>query len=292
VSATIGKVVLHELLTVQAHKTITSLIDLRIISGAGLTELLDTELEEVLVGSLVVVGTEGSLEIRIFAEVELKVEDFRAGTALLDTILMPVLVELGIVVVESILKIRILVVIEVGIEDQVLRVASDGGVGDSAEAHGSHETTAVTLVDEVPDHLTRREGVEPWVNSLVDLRVIERAGLTELVDTELEVVLVGSLVVVGTEGSLEIRVLAEVELEIKNGRAGTALLDTILMPVLVELGIIVVESSLKIRILVVIEIGIEDDLLHVHGGIGGNTSQHHFCKGFIQLIKHLVGNSQ
>jgi len=292
VSATIGKVVLHKLETVHAHKTITSLIDLRIISGAGLTELLDTILEEVLVGSLVVVGTEGSLEIRIFAEVELKVEDFRAGTALLDTILMPVLVELGIVVVESILKIRILVVIEVGIEDQVLRVASDGGVGDSAEAHGSHETTAVTLVDEVPDHLTRREGVEPWVNSLVDLRVIERAGLTELVDTELEEVLVGSLVVVGTEGSLEIRVLAEVELEIKNGRAGTALLDTILMPVLVELGIIVVESSLKIRILVVIEIGIEDDLLHVHGGIGGNTSQHHFCKGFIQLIKHLVGNSQ
>jgi len=286
VSATIGKVVLHKLHAVHAHKTITSLIDLRIISGAGLTELLDTILEEVLVSSLVVVGTEGSLEVRIFAEVELKVEDFRAGTALLDTILMPVLVEFGIVVVESILEIRILVVIEVGIEDHLLGVASDGGEGDTAEAHGGHETVAVTLVHEVPQHLTRRETVEPWVNSLVDLRIIERAGLTELIDTILEEVLVSSLVVVCTEGSLEIRVFAEVELKIKDSRAGTAFLDTILMPVLVELGIVVVESILEVRILVVIEVSIEDNLLHVHGGIGGNTSQHHFRKGFIQLISN------
>jgi len=288
---TIAKVVLKKLLTVHAHKTITRLVDLRIISGAGLTELLDTILEEVVVG-LSVITTEGSLEVRIFAEVELKVEDFRAGTALLDTILMPVLVEFGIVVVESILEIRILVVIEVGIEDHLLGVASDGGEGDSAEAHGGHETVAVTLVDEVPDHLTRRKAVEPWVDSLVDLRVIERAGLTELIDTELEEVLVGSLVVGGTEGSLEIGVLAEVELKIKNGRACTALLDTELVPVLVESGIVVVESILKIRILVVIEIGIKDDLLHVHGGIRGNTSQHHFRKGFYSVNQHLGGNSQ
>jgi len=275
---TIAKVVLKKLLTVHAHKTITRLVDLRIISGAGLTELLDTILEEVVVG-LSVITTEGSLEVRIFAEVELKVEDFRAGTALLDTILVPVVEELGVVVVESILEIRILVVIEVGIEDHVLRIASERGEGDTAEAHGGHETCTVTLVEEVPDHLTRSEGVEPWVEALVSIGVVKRAGLTELIDTVLEEVVVG-LSVITTESSLEIRVLAEVELKVKDGRACTALLDTELVPVLVEFGIVVVESILEVRILVVIEISIEDNLFHVHGSIRGNTSQHHFRKGF------------
>jgi len=282
VEAAIAHVVLEELHGAETSQAITSLVDLRIVGGAGLTHLLQTVFEEVLVG-LLVIRTESLLEVRVLAEVELEIKNLRAGTALTNTVLMPVLVETSIVVVESILEIRILVVIEVGVEDQLLSVGN-GAVLDSSEAHAGHQTLRITLVLEVPEELTRSEGREPWVAGLVDLRVIDRAGLTHLLQTVFEEVLV-DLLVIRTESLLEVRVLFEVELEIKNARAGTALTNTVLMPVLVETSIVVVESILEIRILVVIEISIEHDLLHVHGTIGGNTSQHHFRKGLINSIK-------
>jgi len=279
VHTTIAKVVLKELLRAETHEAIASLVDLRIIGGAGLAHLLDTILEEVVVG-LGVVLAESPLEVGVLGEVELKVEDLRAGTALLDTVLVPVVVEFSIVVVEGVLEVRILVVIEVGVEDKFVDIANNATVVDGREAHSGHQTLRIALVLEVPEELAGREAGEPWVHVLVDLRVIDGAGLTELVDTVLEEVVVG-LGVVLAESLLEIGVLAEVELEVKDGRACAALLDTVLVPVVVEFSIVVVESILKIRILVVIEIRIEHDLLHVHGTIRGNTSQHHFRKGFI-----------
>jgi len=282
VLTTIAHVVLKELLAVEGLETIASLIDLRIIGCAGLTELLDTILEEVLV-ELLVVSSESLLEVRISVEVELEIKNLRAGTALTDTILMPVLVETSIVMIEGLLEVRILVVIEVRIEDKILHVGTSS-VGDGGEAHSGHQALRITLVLEVPEHLVRSKVGEPWVEALVGLRIIKSAGLTELLDTILEEVLV-DLLVVSAESLLEVRISVEVELEIKNSRASTALTDTILMPVLVETSIVMIEGLLEVRISVVIEIRIEHNLLHVHGGIRGNTSQHHFRKG-LQVIKH------
>jgi hypothetical protein len=292
VRTTIGEEVVKELMTITSSETITSLVDLGVPGRAGLTELLDTILEEVLVGTLVVVSTESLLEIRPLSKVELEVKDFRAGTALLDTILMPVMVELAIVVMESVLEVRILVVIEISIEDNFLQVSGKRRVGNSGEAHVCHQALRITLVLEVPEGLTRSEVVEPWVASSVNLRVVLRAGLTELVDTILEEVMV-NLGVVSTEGLLKIRVLAEVVLKVEDRGACTTLLDTILMPMVMELAIVMVESILEIRILVVIEVCIEDNIFHVaHGSISWYHIQHHFRKRFSINIKDLIGKSR
>jgi len=281
VETTIGQEVVHELLGVKTSKTIASLVDLRIKDRAGLTHFLQAVLEEVLVSSLVVGGTKGLLKVRVLAKVELAIIDIRAGTALLDTILMPVVTKLGSITVEGVLEIRILVVVELGIEDQVLGVGNSHGANrDGSEAHSGNQTLRIALVLEVPDELLGSESIEPWVAGLVDLRVEQGAGLTVLVDAELEEVLVSSLVVGSTKSLLKVRVLAKVELAVIDNRAGTALLDTILMPVVMKLGSITVEGVLEIRVLVVVELGVEDSILHVaKGTLGRNTSQdhlHHF----------------
>jgi len=288
--ATIAQVVLNELLWVHAHQAITSLVDLRIVGRAGLTHLVHTILEEVMI-DLSEIPSEGSLKIGIVVKVELKIKNIRAGTTLLDTILMPVMVELGLIVMESSLKIRILVVIEISIEDHLLGITGRSSIANLSEAHIGHQALREALVLEVPEELTRSKGIEPWVASLVNLRIVLRAGLTELIDTILEEVM-EDLAVVPSKSLLKIRVLVEIELKVKDARASTTLLDTIFIPVMVELGIIMVESSLKIRILVVIEISIEHDLLHVHSTIRGNTSQHHFRKGLFNTIKNLKATAK
>jgi hypothetical protein len=266
---------------------IDGLVHVGVIGGAGLTQLVDTILEDMVV-SLGVVRAESLLEVRVLAQVETKVKDVRACTALLDTILVPVLKKLGIVVVEGILEVRILVVIEISIEDHILGVASGhGSNADGGEAHGGHQTLTLAHVLEVPEELTRSEVGEPGVDSLVDLRVVDRAGLTHLVDAVLEEVVV-DLLEVPAESLLEIGVAIKVEGKIEDSRAGTAFADTVLVPVVVELVVVVVEGVLEVRILVVIEISIEDNLLHVHGTIRRNTSKHrhghHFRKGFVSRV--------
>jgi len=283
---TIVHVVLEELLTVHAHQAITSLIDLRVVSGAGLTHFLDTILKEVVVDTGVIL-TESLLKIRMLVKVELKIKNLRAGTAFLDTILMPVVVELTIIVMESILKIRILVVIEVSIENEVLHGTSHGRVADTSKAHTSHQALRITLVLEVPEQLTSRKVSEPWVESLVHLGVVHGAGLTELVDTILKEVVVDTGVVLA-ESLLKIGVLLKVVLKVEDAGASTTFLDNILMPMVVELAIVMVESILKIRILVVIEICIEDNFFHVgQCRVRRYHIQHHFRKGFLINIKLL-----
>jgi len=284
VETAIGEEVVKELLTIKASKTITSLVNLGIVEGAGLTELVDAVLEEVLVSLLVVVA-ESLLEVGILGKVVLEVKDKRAGTALLDTILMPVVVELASITVEGVLEIGILVVVELGIEDKVLNTAAHGSNRDGSEAHSGNQTLRITLVLEVPEELLGRKRGEPWVACLVDLRVIERAGGTELVDAVLEEVLVCLLVVV-TESLLEVRVGGKVVLEVKDARAGTTLLDTILMPVVVELASITVEGVLEIGVLGVVESSVENDILHVaHGTLRRNTSQNHLHHFGIRVNK-------
>jgi hypothetical protein len=283
----IGQEVVHELQGAETHETIASLVDLGVVDRAGVTELVDTVLEEVVV-DLLVVSAESTLEIRVVLKVVLEIEDIRAGTALADTVLVPVVMELAIVVVEGVLEVRILVVIEISIEDHILGVASGhGSNADGGEAHGGHQTLTLAHVLEVPEELTRSEVGEPGVDSLVDLRVVDRAGLTHLVDAVLEEVVV-DLLEVPAESLLEIGVAIKVEGKIEDSRAGTALADTVLVPVVVELVVVVVEGVLEVRILVVIEISIEDNLLHVHGTIRRNTSKHrhghHFRKGFVSRV--------
>jgi len=274
VSAAEGHEVVEQLHAIHALEAITSLIDLRVVGGAGLTHLLDSVTEEVLIGPRIVIA-KGLHEVRVVLNVELEVKDVRAGTALLDTVVLPVSAELGIVVVESILKVRILVVIEVRIEDEILDITRHGGDSHGSEAHGGDHALRTAHVAEVPDELAGGEVGEEGIDSLIDLRVVGGAGLTHLLDSVTEVVLI-SLGVVSAKGLHEVRVVLNVELEVEDVRAGTALLDTVVLPVSAELGIVVVESILKVRILVVIEVRVEDDLLHIHGRIGRNTIQHHF----------------
>jgi len=277
VSATVGKEVLKELKTVQANKTIALLVDPRIPGGAGLAHLVDSVLEEVII-SLSIIRAESLLEIRILSKVEGEVKDIRACTALLDTILVPVLKKPGIVVVEGILEVRILVVIEISIEDKILRIAGHGD-RDGAEAHGGHHALLAAHVHVVPHELSGSKIGQEGIDGLVHVGVIGGAGLTQLVDTILEDMVV-SLGVVRAESLLEVRVLAQVETKVKDIRACTALLDTILVPVLKKLGIVVVEGILEVRILVVIEISIEDKILQSDGSSRRNTSKHghHFRK--------------
>jgi hypothetical protein len=274
VETAIGEEVVKELLTIKGSKTITSLVNLGVVEGAGLTELVDAVLEEVLVSLLVVVA-ESLLEVGVLGKVVLEVKNKRASTALLDTILMPVVVELASITVEGVLEIRILVVVELGIEDKVLKTASHGSDRDGSKAHSGDQTLRITLVLEVPEELPGRKRGEPWVACLVDLRVIDRTGGTELVDAVLEEVLVSLLVVVA-ESLLEVGIGAKVVLEVKDARASTALLDTILMPVVVKLASIAVEGILEIRVLGVVESSVKNDILHVaHGTLRRNTSQNH-----------------
>jgi len=275
VETTIAHEVVDELQRAQTLKTETLLINSGVVGRARVTELVDSVLKEVVVG-LGVVLAESLLEVRILVEVEGKVKNLRAGTALLDTIGLPVVQKLGVVVVEGVLQIRILVVIEICIEHHVLR--SHGGHGSnrkSAEAHGGDHALRTAKVTIVPEQLTRAQSVQEGIHNLINLGVVGRARLTELVDAVLEEVLVG-LGVILAESLLEIGIVAKVEGKVKHLRAGTALLDTIGLPVVQKLGIVVVESILQIRILVVIEVNIEHNILHVHGRVSRHTVQHHF----------------
>jgi len=283
VMTAIAQEVVHQLHRAQTLQAVALLVDLGVVGRARLTHLVDAELEEVVV-NLGVVIAKGLLEVRVLAKVEGQVEDVRAGTALLDTEGLPVVQELGVVVVEGVLQIRILVVIEVNIEHQVLR--SDGGHGcnsKSAEAHGGDHALRTAKVAEVPQELTRSQGGQERIHGLIDLGVVGRARLTELVDAELEEVVV-NLGVVIAKGLLEVRIVGQVEGQVKHVRAGTALLDTEGLPVVQELGVVVVEGVLQIRILVVIEVDIEHNILHVHGRISGNTAQYHFVWFFFFLL--------
>jgi len=117
--------------SVRGKEGIGTLVGLRIESGAGLAQLLDT-MTEVVIVDLLVVKSESPLEVRMILEVELQVENLRAGTALLDTVIVPVGLQLVIVVVESALKIRILVVVEIRVKDKFLHV--QGGLGRRSNA--------------------------------------------------------------------------------------------------------------------------------------------------------------
>jgi len=272
---TIAKVVVHKLLGVKISKTITFLVDFRIIRRAGLTHLLHTELEQVVVG-LGAISAECLLKIRILVEVELDIKDIRASTTLLDTESLPVVQELAIIMVESLLKIRISVVIPISIKDHILR--SDAGHGrnrKSVESHGGKKTLAFTLEAEVPGHLLGVEVSEPRISSLVNLRIESGAGLTELIHTILKEVVV-SLGAISAESLLKIRILVEVELDIKDGRASTTLLDTESLPVIQELSLIMVESLLKIRVSVVIPLNIEDKIFNIDSTRTGDFRQIHY----------------
>jgi len=275
VSATIGHVVVDQLQGVKSLKTITLLVDLGVVGGAGLTHLVDSMTEEVLVGPGVIIA-ESLHEVGVVLKIELDIKNIRAGTALLDTVVLEVSAKLGIVVVEGVLEIRILVVIEVDIEDKILRSAGrHGRDSDGAEAHGGDHALSAAHVTIVPGELNRGERGEERIDSLVDLGVVGGAGLTHLLHTVTEEVLVGPGVIVA-ESLHEVGVVVEVEGKIKDVRASTALLDTVVLPVGEKLGIVVVESILEIRILVVVEVDIEDNFFHVDGRFGRNTRDHFF----------------
>jgi len=273
VSATIGHVVVDQLQGVESLKAIALLVNLRVVGGAGLTHLVDSMTEEVLVGSGVVIA-ECLHEVGVVLKIELDIKNIRAGTALLDAVVLEVSAKLGIVVVECILEVGILVVIEVDIEDKILRSAGrHGRDSDGAEAHGGDHALGAAHVTIVPGELNRGERGEEGIHSLVDLGVVGGAGLTHLLHTMTEVVLVGSGVIIA-ECLHEVGVVVEVEGQIEDVRAGTALLDTVVLPVGEKLGIVVVECILEVRILVVVEVDIEDNIFHVDCRFRRNTRDH------------------
>jgi len=273
VSATISHEVVDQLNWVQSLETITGLVHVRVIRGAGPTELIDSMVEEVLI-SLGVIAAKGLLQIRILGKIVLQVKHIRAGTALADAVVVPVLTQLLLVVVEGVLQVRILVVIEISIEHKVLRSdRAHGRNAKSSKAHVSKKTLLAAHVAIVPHELSGSEAGQEGIDTLVHIGVEGSAGLTHLTNTMTEVVVIG-LLVVRAKCLLEVRVLVQVEGKVKDLGAGTALADAVVVPVLKKLLLVVVEGILEVRILVVVEVSIEDDVLQLDSRIRGNTSDH------------------